>query len=483
MILNGFNNKHYLAFPILLALLSGGCTPAQNRDISGDLTLGKTFSSDELFQEDSAVSAATANQAYAGKNGWWTLYEDETLNTLMQSAFQDNPDLNQTRARLAQTAALAKKSASAFWPQATITGSRETVNGDTASPSDVSLTGAASFEFDLWGKNRATFKASDLQTQASAETLKAATITLSASIVENWLQILAAREEEALVRKQLDINTTILDLQTRRFSLGTATALDVLQQKEALVRSQSLLPEIHARQNELKNNVSVLIGRSPTTHTFEVTSSKLPAPLPLPHNGVPSSLLASRPDIIAAWLELQASDWATQAAIADRLPNFTLFATYTTTATALDALLNTWLLNMAADIAIPIIDGGNRRAEVWHKQALADERYHAYRETILNAVADVENALSKNHYQNKELVALNDELEAARNTLEQAQISYINGNQSYINVLTSLNNVYKLEQQIVQEHLNLNLYRVALYRALGGQSWVNSAALKKREAA
>ena len=197
----------------------------------------------------------------------------------------------------------------------------------------------------------------------------------------------------------------------------------------------------------------------------------MPEPLPVPYAGIPSALLENRPDITAAWLRLRAARWAEKAAWANRLPHFDLSATYVTRAAKLDGLFSTWLLDIVAGITAPVFDGGDRKAQHAHQKALADERYHAYRETVLNAVIEVENALVRNLYQDEKRAALEKQLEASRKTLEQAQISYANGKSDYINVLNSLNNTQSLEQQIVREKLVQAKARVTLYRVLGGRHW------------
>lgn len=478
MMTHSRHSDFHVLFLFLLVLAASGCASVEKRDMvqSAAPALTENFSAQEQ-QKDAATPPQSAQTA---REGWWTLYESPELNALVARAFKDNPNLNQTRARLDQANALARRTASDFWPEATLRGTRGDTRGDNHTPSDFSLVGAASYELDVWGKIRADAKSDALEAESGAEDVRTAAITLSASITENWLRLLAAREEETLLRKQIEINKTTLDLQHKRFALGAATALDVLQQKETLAASQAKLPGILATQDLLQHQIALLTGQSPSEPP-PIAANKLPAPLPLPDSGIPSTLLAERPDIIASWLSLRAADWATEAAWRDRLPTFTLSATYTTTATALDGLFNTWLLDMAAQAALPLIDGGNRRAEALRQRAIADERFHAYRETVLSAVGDVEDALSQNRYQAEELGALEQQLEAARTTLHQAQVSYTNGDQDYLNVLNSLRSVQSLEQQIVEERLNLHLYRVALYRALGGRSWTGIALAKAEE--
>lgn len=450
----------FAAYPL------AGCALAPDRDPGQGVALGDSFAP----PEPSLPDADADQQRIASQDGWWRLYEDETLNALMARAFADNPGLLQVRARFVQAQAQAMAVGAPLFPTLGVTGERADSRGDTRTDADFTLRGASSYELDIWGKNLADLKSSSLQAESSGETLRAAAVTLSGTLTETWLRLLAAREEEALLRKQIEINQTILDLQKKRFSMGNAGALDVLQQTQALARAKAQMPDILSTQDQLLHQLAILIGQSPSA-PLDIVANALPDVLPLPDAGIPSSLLGERPDIAAAWLRMRSADWAAESAWAERLPAFSLTANYTTSAGLLDGLFNTWLLDMAANVVLPLVDGGARRAEEMRSRALADEYFQAYRETVLAAVDEVEDALSLNYYQAQELEALDVQYETARNTLRQAQVSYANGDQDYINVLDALDTLQSLEQQIVQERLMLHLNRVALYRALGGRSW------------
>lgn len=454
---------HRQTFHILvvgLSLLVTGCVSSTERNKTAglDLTSYNSGNADAVFWQ----------------HGWWEQYKDKQLNALIHTAFLQNPDLNQIRARLAQAQAVTKSNRSSFFPSLDASGGLSEIEGDSSQStgSNYSLIGAASYELDLWGKNRANVTSARLQEQASREDFYAGGVTLAANIVNNWLQVLSLREQESIIRKQIETNKTVLQLQENRFERGSAGALDVLQQEENLARSLALLPDILSAQRQAKNSLAVLIGQTPNDG-LDLNVKSLPAPLALPPNGLPSDLLSDRPDILASWSRLMAADWAEWAAFTDRLPRFDLTVTYTSNATKIADLFSVWLLDMAVSAALPIIDGGARRAEELRREALADEAFFAYQNTVLQAVLDVENNLTQNVYQDQKLDALRKQLVASSKTLEQAQFSYANGESSYINVLNSLTNSQSLEQQIAVERLTQAQARVNLYRALGGRSWAS----------
>lgn len=448
--------RHSIAMLTSAAILLAGCTAPQDRDRTAALSLSEGFAG----QQD--IIGPHQEPPYQ----WWTLYESEELDSLVKTALKNNTSLLQTKKRLEQAAAIARTTLADLAPDITATLGGDTQRGDNKSPSSFSLAGAARYELDIWGKNRAGYMADKREAQAVFEDLQSAAITISASIVENWIRLAALREEETLLREQIKTNQTILDLQHKRYEGGAVQAPDVLQQTERLSRAKTLLPDILAAQDLTLQQIAVLAGQNPSTPPA-LNVKSLPKILPLPDTGIPAQLLERRPDINAAWRRLQAADWNSAAAKANRLPSLDLSASYLSTDTAISGLLDTWLLTLASSLTTPLIDGGARRAEVTRSAALADERFIAYKETVLNAIADTESALTRNKHQEETIKAIEKQLQTVRASLERAQSSYISGDGSYLTVLDNILDIQSLEQQLIQERRDLTLYRVALYRALG----------------
>jgi NodT family efflux transporter outer membrane factor (OMF) lipoprotein len=445
---------------LLSCFILTGCYATPERDQELNLKLGKEYKNFAKIKE----------QAIPAK--WWTIYNNEELNQLIDLALLNNSDIEITRKKIDQAAAVAGKSFADLLPEINATGEREYIKSNIDVPSSFSLLSAASYELDLWGKNKATYKASTLEAQASIEDLKASAITVSASIIENWLRIAAIQEEESLLKEQILLNETIFDLLLKRYSLGGSQALDVLQQKEILARTQSLQSSLESDKALLLNQIAYLSGTTPSLLP-EITVSKLPSILPLPSAGLPAELLKNRPDIVSAWLRLEAADWTVKAAWADRLPSINLSGNYSLSAGKISNLLDSWLLELTAGLAAPVFNGGLRKNEQKRTQALADEWVTRYKDTILNAVLEVEDSLARNHYQTQTIELLKSQLKTSKATLEQAQTQYIGGNETYLTVLSSLNNVQTLERQLIQEKLKLFLYRVQLYRSIGYSSWTS----------
>ncbi len=441
-------------------------------DTAADNTVGSAGNTAENSQENNQENSQNINNQNIYESvKWWTLYDDPDLNELITHAFSNSPSLGMIRARLDQAGALKDKFSSTLWPSLNVTAKRQTYDsGASHVDSGFNLSGAASYEIDLWRKNRATSDAYALKERASREDLHSAAITLSANIVDLWLKVLALVEQEAVLRKQIETNQTIYDLVKKRFEMGSARAFDVLQQEEAVNSSKAGLPDILSAQAQAVNALSLLIGEVPS-NAITLHAKPLPEPLPMAKAGLPSTLMQNRPDIVAAWLRLLSSDKAVNVAKANRLPSFDLSALYTAGGTKLSNIFDRWLLTLAGGIAAPIVDGGALSAEQHYREAISDEAFQAYRETVLRAVKDVEDALVSNRFQDRKIIMLKEQLRAARDTLKQARVSYANGQGTYVNVLRNVTIVQSLEMRLISERLAQAQMRVSLYRALGGQGW------------
>lgn len=425
-----------------------------------------------------AFSQSTADAPAA--QPWWEDFNSSDLPRLMQQAFSGNLTLRRAEARLRQSEALAVKAGAARFPE--ITGSGEagytetrtsaaTAQGEesmqTLSTENYGLALAASYELDLWGRIHATRAAARSTAEASLSDLQTAAVTLSGQVADTWLQMLRQTAQLALLNRQLDANRTYLDLLKLRQRKGLAAALDVYQQQQIVQGTRALIPQSQAQLTALKHQLAVLLGRPPRTalHLEEDTLPPLP---PLPRTGLPAQLLIHRPDIQAALRRLESADWNVAAARADRLPALRLTGRTAYSAEHLDDLFDNWMWNLAGGLTAPLIDGGRRRAEVERTRALSDERLAAYRQTVLTALQEVEDALSNEIHLKAYLGATQQELSYARHALQEAEQRYRKGLSDYLPVLTALASTQRLERNVLSARQELLSNRVALYRALGG---------------
>jgi multidrug efflux system outer membrane protein len=405
---------------------------------------------------------------------WWETFNDCELNALIEEAFSKNMALKEVWARLKQARARAVKAGADKYPD--LTGSAgashsktrtKNTSASTTTSEDYSLGLSSSYELDLWGRVRAEQEAAILSAKASEQDLNAAAITLAAEVTSRWIQIIAQRTQKQLLNEQLKTNRTFLELIELRFRHAMVSALDVYQQQQVIDQVRAQIPLVDAQESRLMNEMSVLLGKAPRS-PLVISRPVLPKLAPMPSTGIPADLLENRPDIRAAQLRLQSAGWDVAAARADRLPSLTLSAGAIFESKHLDLLLDNWLLSLAANLTAPIFDGNRRAAEVDLTMALKDENLAAYRQTILKAIREVEDALITEAKQQEHILELKQVIQTARKALEQAILRYRNGLTDYLPVLTQLLSVQDLERNLITQHATLLTNRISLYRSLGG---------------
>ena len=420
----------------------------------------------------------------APEKRWWETFNDCELNALVEEAFLKNMNLKELWARLKQARARAVQTGADRYPDLTGTAGashskKRTKNGSasTSTSEDYSLGLSSSYELDLWGRVRAEQEAAILSAEASKQDLNVAAITLAAEVTNRWLQIIAQRMQKHLLNEQLRINQIYLELIELRFRYAMVSALDVYQQQQVIDQVRAQIPLVEAQESRLMNELSVLLGEAPRS-PLVISRPDLPKLSPMPSTGIPADLLENRPDIRAAQLRLQSAGWNVSAARADRLPSLTLSAKAIFEKEHLDLLLDNWLLSIAANLTAPIFDGNRRAAEVDLTMALKDENLAAYRQNILTAIREVEDALVTEAKQQEHILELKQVIQTARKALDQATLRYRNGLTDYLPVLTQLLSVQDLERNLITQQATLLTNRISLYRSLGG-TWTKDLILQK----
>ncbi|MBU4461269.1 MAG: efflux transporter outer membrane subunit, partial [Verrucomicrobia bacterium] len=346
--------------------------------------------------------AAAAPGAVAPVNAWWRAFGSGELDALMARALSGNLTVAAAEFRLRQARAVAIRAGAAAYPEVTgsagagVTRRRGVgLDGATATTTveDYSLGLAAAYEVDLWGRVRAVRTGAGLGAVASERDLETACMTVSAQVADRWMELLEANAQVELVRAQIGTNERLLELLRERMIKSSATGLlDVYQQEQSLRTVEALLPPARQRVELLRNELAILLG-APAGTDVGVPGRVLPRLPPAPAAGVPADLLTRRPDIRAELARLKAAGWDVAAARADRLPALRLTGAAAYDTGEMADLLDNWLLNLAAGLAGPILDGGRRKAEVDRTRAALDSQLVQYRRTVLDSAREVEDAL------------------------------------------------------------------------------------------
>jgi NodT family efflux transporter outer membrane factor (OMF) lipoprotein len=418
--------------------------------------------------------ASATNQA---GDRWWEDFNDPLLNKLIHQALHENLTLQGYRARLTKARAQAVKTGATLYPS--LSGFLEAGAGRRHDNLTDRTTGTenyaaglfASYEVDLWGRLAAQRQSAVLTADASREDLKAAAMTIAAETASRWIGIIAQQEQKKLLATQLSTNQTYLSLVELRFRQSLASALDVLQQQQLVENIRAQLPLVDLQERLLAQELAVLLGNWPT-ETIDPGRSGLPELPALPGIGLPVQLLENRPDLQSAFYRLRGADQDLLASKADLLPALSLTANAGFDSDRVRALFDDWLANLLASLTAPLIDGGRRRAEVAITEAAIQEQLAAYRQLILVAIQEVEEALSRETLLTENLRGVEKQLQIAKHALAEARSRYLNGLTDYLPVLTQLLAVQSLEKDLLTRRGEILLVRISLYRALGG-SWTD----------
>ncbi len=442
---------------LLLSLLwfTGGCDPP-TRSPAVPVRLPQAWS-------------ATGSAPLA--HDWWHDFDDTSLDELIDQALAENFTLQTAWDRLAQAEATARRTGASLWPQVSVDAgyrrSRQIVLDDAVYSDLYGVGVGAAYEVDLWSGLKSAREAAWLDAQASRDAVDAAAITLAASIASTWYQLAEAKTLVEIARDQIETNRQVLDIVTIQFRNGAAAAADVLRQRQLVSATRSQLISAQETVELLQYTLSVLIGRPPEL-AWQDTPVTLPELGAMPEIGVPSEVLWRRPDVRQSFIQVRAADQRLAAAIAEQYPQLSLSASAETAATSVSDLFDDWLGNLAANAIQPLVDGGFRRAEVQRQRAVVSERIHTWGQTLLDALQEVETALTQQRQQLLLLGSLQRQLELARETYDRNRERFMKGQADYIRVLESLQSLQSLERDIVRAQRTLIQRRIDLYRATAG---------------
>ena len=435
----------------------------------GLLTLATGCKTTQHSEEEpySLPSAFSVTGEAERVDDWWTVFEDATLNTLIHEALTNSPDLKTSYYRLKESRAAADQKRGEQFPELSATFSAERNESDSDSSERLALGLTASYETDLWGGIQAQAEAETLRSEATLFDLQAAAVTLSAEVCSTWFALISNAAQVDLLKEQVKSNEQALRLLEKRFGRGTVRSIDVLRQRQLLASTRQQLHTTNSENNILRHQLAVLLGRLPGDAP-SAGSALLPDLPSLPNNGLPLDVIRRRPDLQAAHMRIEAANKDTAVALSQRFPRLSLTASASTLDEDMQKLFDEWVTSLAAGIAAPLIDAGQRKAAVRQAEARESQQLYQYGQAVLSALGDIENALTREQHQLAALKQIDLQLKAASRANQQVQLEYLNGSTDFIDVLISRTDTQRLQRDQLGARLNILLTRIGLYRATAG---------------
>jgi NodT family efflux transporter outer membrane factor (OMF) lipoprotein len=405
---------------------------------------------------------------------WWRNFASPQLDALIEQARQTNDDLAAAIARVREADAQARIAGAALLPtlDASAQAARERTNTAGSGAHTFTQYGpqlSAAYEIDFWGKNRAVADAARAAAAASRYDRATVELTVMSGVANTYFQVLALRDRLAIAQSNLNAAQTILSgLQLEQQS-GTANALDVAQQTTTVATLYASIPPLKQQLQQATDALAILVGRVP--EDVDIRSGSL-ADLAQPAvgAGLPSQLLARRPDIAAAEAQLVAANADVAAARAAFFPSIDLTASGGYASNALADLFNpaNAVFSLAAGLTQPIFEGGALQGQSDYAKARYSELLADYHKTVISAFGNVEDALTGLQQTAEQQQRQEEAAAAARRAYEFAQAQLRAGT---INVLTLLNTqsaLFTAEDALSQVKLAHLQALVNLFNALGG---------------
>jgi NodT family efflux transporter outer membrane factor (OMF) lipoprotein len=394
----------------------------------------------------------------------------------MEETFKHNLDIAQAYERLQQSMAVVRITDSARGINLNIDASggraRQPSSFGAVTDDIYTLSASASYEIDLWGKLKSRTEAARYDYFATEEDLRTLFMSISALLTDLYYLAVEQRAQLELTDQTIESFQDTLDRVERRYHAGLVPALDVYQARQNLSSAKAARPLFESNLAVTLNAMSVLLGRFPDRE-FGGDNSDLKE-IPALETGIPSQLLANRPDIEAALLRLRASDERIAAAIADRFPSFNLIGSYGGSSNEVSSILDSpnifW--NILLQAAQPVLDGGRRKAEVDRTESVFREDLAAYHQTVLNAFRDVEDALVQGRTSKDRITILGETVSASDSALRLSLDRYMQGLTDFLPVLTEQVRNATAKSNLLSARRQLISDRIQLARALGGE-WVD----------
>jgi len=474
-----------------LTVALGGCAVGPDFR-TPDADKGERYTAEALPDRTVATEVA-GGEAQTLKSGaqlpaqWWQLFGSDLIEKRIEQAFAHSPNLQAAQAALRQAQENVKAATGAYWPGIDLNGqaSRQKVNtaaaGAGAGPNSYiyNLYGASvgvSYTFDLFGGVRRSVEAQRAlaeyqQFQYEGAYLALASNVVTASVREASLQTQVAATEDII--KAFEEQQRITE---KQYELGAVALTDVLATRTQLETTRATLPALRQQLAETRNQLAIYLGQLPSeqdTATLDLGALTLPQEIPL---SLPSQLAQQRPDIRAAEAQLHQASANVGVATANLFPQLTISGSYGAQATSgplFDASNEIW--NIAGGLTAPLFHGGELRARKRAAVAAYDEALANYRQTVLQAFANVADSL---HALDNDARALQSRYlaqQSADQNLDLVQQSYRAGAVGYLNVLDAQRQQQEAKINFITAQAARYADTAALFQALGGGWWNRDA--------
>jgi outer membrane protein, multidrug efflux system len=420
---------------------------------------------------------------------YWEVFNDSELNALVERGLAGNFDLKAAQERIVQADAIARQVKAPLLPTVSAEAGYtltpyDTVGMGISIPAPMAAAGdsgddpsvvhslqatlKASYMVDITGRSTLNHRAALGDAAAGWLDAESQAAALVSRIVSTYFSVCQAKVQVAIVKEQIETNHAFLEVVEARFDAGATTAVDLLQQRQQLDSAKARLPLVQMIQETSRQQLAVLIGESDISKLPDIPA-RLPEFGPLPPTGVPKRLLTARADLRARRIRIQNLMIREKSAFRALLPVLSLGGQVGFKMNYAEEMDHGETWSLSALISVPLYQGGSNYAALESARAATRTEIFQMHQAAVNAVGEVESAVTMARLQEENLTTIEQQLETSRITFEEARKRYVVGLSDYLTVLTVLAAYQQIQVSKVQAELDLLKTRIALMNALGGE--------------
>ena len=413
---------------------------------------------------------------------WWTRFEDSTLDSLIAVALSNNYNLQSIEATLEKSRLSYQQSKSAFYPSLSLDAqydlSETSLNYYEETSSDQYRTNGylnaglnATWEIDVFGKNRDNVKANKKSYLATEASYQNAIMNLCAQVATVYFNLRSYQQQLIVANQNIASEKNILDITIARYESGLGTQLDVSQAKSVYYNTLATIPRLDAYITQCVNNLAILLGTYPSNLRDSFNDiSELPSIRHIVNVGIPADVIRNRPDVRQAELNIEAQAASIGATKADFYPKFKITGSFGYLSHDLDEFFNneSMMFQVTPSISWNLFSGMEIRKAVQMSEIALEECIDNYNNVILNAIQEVETEMSNYANALKTIEMGQQVVEQGNKTLELSIDLYKRGLGTFTNVLDAQRTVLSDQNYLVSAWNSALLALVRLYTALGG---------------
>lgn len=426
---------------------------------------------------------------------WWRSFDDPALNSLIDTALANNFSLQASLARIEQSAALLRIDDSGQYPDVNIQAGRNRNENSALTSNRVTQNWTAglnaSYEIDFWGAVAAAREQGEFELSATQAAARIQSNTVAGQISNAWYGYLKESRQLELLQQQKQRVESGLKAINARFQRGRSQVSDVWQQQSLLESIEADVYRTDSRRQIYLNQLQLWLGGAVSSDAVSdvlqqalashSTVNVLPAlfdsgeglnqseglnPNKQKQTAVSVEALGQRPDVQEAWFNVLAANAGVAIAEANRYPRFTLTASYSGQDPDFSNVFDDWVANVAANLVLPLIDGGERRARVAAQRAALEASLADYQQVLLAAADEVQQQLIREQEFVSLNASLNRQLALERKTQSFQASRYAKGVGDFLALLTAQRDVLSLERQVLENKLSAVQARIALYQSV-----------------